>query len=159
LNFNKWRAMSFSDLYYKHIMLRKSCGSCHFTNLQRPSDITLADFWGWQKTDRKINKDGKGVSLVLVNTEKGREIFDAIRDRLVVIPAEVADCMQPQLQHPAELNPLSDEFEKDYVETGFEAAYRKYTADVKDKSKRGGLKKIRKGIKKIFVLLHLCKGE
>lgn len=149
--------MGFSDLYYKHIMLRKSCGSCHFTNLQRPSDITLADFWGWKKTDKKINKDDKGVSLVFVNTEKGREIFEAVKDRLVVIPAEVDNCIQPQLQHPAELNPLSDEFEKDYVEHGFEAVYRKYASEEKKRSKRNGLRKLGEVIRKICVLLHLHK--
>lgn len=41
--------MSFTFLFYKHIMFRKSCGKCHFANTKRPSDITIADFWGWEK--------------------------------------------------------------------------------------------------------------
>lgn len=62
--------MSFTYLFYQNIMFRHSCGKCHFANTQRPSDITIADFWGWEKTDPEFNKDNKGVSLVLVNTEK-----------------------------------------------------------------------------------------
>lgn len=34
----------YTDLFYKHIMLRQSCGNCHFCNTARPSDITIADF-------------------------------------------------------------------------------------------------------------------
>lgn len=62
--------MSFTYLFYQYITFRYSCGKCHFCNTRRPSDITIADYWGWQKTDPNINKDDKGVSLVFVNTEK-----------------------------------------------------------------------------------------
>ena len=67
-------ARKYTRLFCEHIMFRKSCGVCHFANTVRPSDITIADFWGWQKTDESFNKDDKGVSLVLCNTKKGRAI-------------------------------------------------------------------------------------
>lgn len=38
--------MSFTYLFYQHIMFRQSCEKCHYTNTRRPSDITIADFWG-----------------------------------------------------------------------------------------------------------------
>lgn len=112
--------MSFTFLFYKHIMFRKSCGNCHFTNTKRPSDITIADFWGWQKTDPNINKDNKGVSLVFVNTEKGRRLFEAVRNDLDVIPAKLEDCMQPNLQHPSVIHPKRMAFERDFAQHGFE---------------------------------------
>lgn len=111
--------MSFTYLFYRHIMFRHSCGKCHFCNTKRPSDITIADFWGWQKTDPNINKDDKGVSLVLVNTEKGRKLFEAIRNDLIVIPAELENCLQPNLQHPSVFHSQYKDFEKDYHEKGF----------------------------------------
>lgn len=100
-------------------MFRHSCGKCHFCNTKRPSDITIADFWGWQKTAPNINKDDKGVSLVLVNTEKGRKLFEAIRNDLIVIPAELENCLQPNLQHPSVFHSQYKDFEKDYKEKGF----------------------------------------
>lgn len=66
----------YTYLFYKHIMLRKSCEKCPYTNLQRPSDITLADFWGWEKTNPSLNKDNKGISLLFLNTQKGQDLFN-----------------------------------------------------------------------------------
>ena len=118
--------MSFTYLFYQHIMFRHSCGVCPYTNTKRPSDITIADFWGWEKTDSDINKDDKGVSLVLVNTEKGRELFEAVKDRMTVIPAKLEYCLQPNLQHPSSINDHRDKFEKAYKRHGFGYVYYRY---------------------------------
>ena len=107
-------------------MFRHSCGVCHFCNTHRPSDITIADFWGWQKTDPEFNKDDKGVSLVLVNTEKGRKLWEAVRDDMDWFPANLEDCMQPNLQHPSIIHPKRIEFEEYYVKFGIETAYKKF---------------------------------
>lgn len=128
--------MSFTYLFYQHIMFRQSCEKCHFANTRRPSDITLADFWGWEKTDPNINKDDKGVSLVLVNTEKGRELFEKIKDRMIVVPARLEDCLQPNLQHPSVFSQKYSDFEHDYMEKGFEYVYKKYGVDGRFKRMR-----------------------
>lgn len=118
--------MSFTYLFYKHIMFRKSCGNCHFTNIKRPSDITIADFWGWENTDSAFNADNKGVSLVLLNTEKGRKLFDAVQDRMNTIPAELDKCLQPNMQHPSEMHPQSEKFFSDYTRKGFKYVMWRY---------------------------------
>lgn len=116
----------FKKLFYMHIMLRQSCGKCHYTNTRRPSDITLGDYWGWEKTDPNFNKDDKGVSLILINTPRGQEIFDKIQDRIIVIPAKLEDCLQPNLQHPTAIHPRRMDFERDYVRRNFEYVLKKY---------------------------------
>ena len=118
--------MNFTYVFYQHIMFRHSCGKCHFCNTARPSDITIADFWGWEKTDPDINKDNKGVSLVLVNTPKGREIFEAVKDKLNTIPAELENCLQPNLQHPSVIHPKRMDFEREYIKHGFKYVMYKY---------------------------------
>lgn len=120
------RKISFTDLFYQHIMFRESCGKCHFANTRRPSDITLGDFWGWEKTDPTFNKDDKGVSLVLINTEKGRKLFKAVEDRMTIFPVKLEDCLQPNLQHPSVMNPKYEDFRLDYEKEGFEYVLRKY---------------------------------
>lgn len=118
--------MSFTFLFYKNIMFRKSCGKCHFTNTKRPSDITIADFWGWEKTDSKFNADNKGVSLVLLNSEKGRILFEAVKDRMIVFPTDIDSCMQPNMETPTKQGKGRDKFERDYITKGFKYVYFKY---------------------------------
>ena len=63
-----------SELYSSNVALRPSCHNCYFTNLNRVSDITLGDFWGIQDIKPDFD-DNKGVSVILVNTLKGKNIF------------------------------------------------------------------------------------
>ena len=116
--------MWYTKTFYQHIMFRHSCGNCHFCNTKRPSDITIADFWGWQKQDSNINSDDKGLNLVLVNTPKGKELFEAIKERLIVIDASPEAYMQPNLKHPSRIHKKRIRFEMDYIKKGFEYVYK-----------------------------------
>jgi len=120
-------ADTYTDTFYEHIILRHSCGVCHFTNYQRPSDITIADFWGWQKAvGEEFGADDKGVSLVMVNTEKGKRWFDAVKKDINYLESNTKDCIQPNLQHPTIFHPKRDVFEHDYREKGFGYIMNKY---------------------------------
>lgn len=116
----------FTSLFYKHIMFRHSCEVCHYTNLQRPSDITLADFWGWENNVPGMNDDDKGLSLMLLNTEKGKEIFDAINHCLDMREVSLENSLQPNLQYPSTTHPLRLKFEDDYKKYGFKYVLRQY---------------------------------
>ena len=117
----------YSTLFCSSIMYRPSCGNCHFCNTKRPSDITIADFWGCEKTNQSINKDDKGVSLLLINTIKGNKVFNDIKDLLDSYKVKLEDCLQPNLMYPTKLSSKSDEFEKLYQINGFEYIIKKYT--------------------------------
>lgn len=116
----------FTSLFYKNIMLRQSCGNCHFTNTTRPSDITLADFWGWENNVPGFNDDNKGVSLVLLNTELGKKIFSDVRYVLNTNEVSLNNSLQPNLQHPTEMHPNRIDFETTYKSRGFLYAMQKY---------------------------------
>ena len=117
---------SFTYVFYQHISFRMSCGNCHFCNLTRPSDLTLADYWGWQRTDNQFNTDDKGCSLVLLNTEKGKGLFETIKDKMNTIPANLENVMQPNLEHPSVFHPKRLDFERDYEKHGFKYVLKKY---------------------------------
>lgn len=75
-----------TDDYYmrtflKNTILRDSCYACSFKKKYRISDITLADFWGIQNELPEFDDD-KGTSLMIINSEKGKEIFEDIRQNL-----------------------------------------------------------------------------
>ena len=117
--------MTYTFLFYKHIIFRHSCRNCHYCNTCRPSDITISDFWGHEKTAPHI-ADDKGLSLILVNTEKGKRLFEMIQKDLDIIPAKLEDCMQPNLKHPSAMHKDRNAFERYYVKYGLEAAMRRF---------------------------------
>ena len=61
-----------ADLY-----LRPSCYFCQVKDHRSGSDITLGDFWGIEQLHPEVD-DNKGVSLILINSEKGERIIDKI---------------------------------------------------------------------------------
>ncbi len=125
----KGSGTGYTTLFYEHIMFRHSCGKCHFANTVRPGDITLADFWGWEKTDPSLNADDRGISLVFLNTEKGRRLFEGAGKYMDIVPAELDMCIQSNMRMPSGINPYRMKFEEDYVKYGFEYVYSRYGED------------------------------
>ena len=60
---------------------RPSCYECRFKGFPQKADITLADFWGIEDIDTTMDQD-KGTSLVMVNSDKGQALFEAIKDKI-----------------------------------------------------------------------------
>jgi coenzyme F420-reducing hydrogenase beta subunit len=80
LNKDEWFAG-----FLKNIFLMKSCYDCKFNLLTRPGDISLGDFWGISKIDIEFYKknNDRGVSLVILNSEKGKSLFNSIENNIV----------------------------------------------------------------------------
>ena len=116
----------FTDVFYQHIAFRLSCGNCHFCNMHRPSDLTLADYWGSERTDTNFNADDKGCSLVLLNTDKGIELFENIKNKMNMIPARLENVRQPNLEHPSVIHKDRMNFEVHYQKYGFAKTFEKY---------------------------------
>lgn len=119
---------SFFQLFVRNYMLMPSCHNCKFANFNRASDITLGDFWGIERTMPDFDDD-KGISLVLVNSAKGKSVFDAIRDSLDVRESCKQNCLQPQrsLQGSPPRHKYSDQFWKGYHKRGMRYVMVKYT--------------------------------
>ena len=58
-----------------NLYIRPCCGDCQFKGIPRKSDVTFADFWG---IDKEFDDD-KGTSMLLINSDKGREYFDKVK--------------------------------------------------------------------------------
>ncbi len=65
---------------YSNLYIRKCCGDCCFKGIPRKADVTFADFWGIEKTF----DDDKGTSMLLINSKKGKEYFEKVRERMEV---------------------------------------------------------------------------
>ena len=60
---------AYERAFHGSLMLRSSCGECSFAPLPRQGDLTLGDFWHIAKYNPGFASE-KGVSLVLINSEK-----------------------------------------------------------------------------------------
>lgn len=72
-----------NDLYMRaflsNLCLRKTCTNCKFQTIPRQGDVTIGDFWGIWKFDKKLN-DEKGTSVVLNNNKKGTYLIDILKN-------------------------------------------------------------------------------
>lgn len=118
------------DIYYQlyDYMVSKACFECPFTNLNRNSDITVGDFHEFSSKLGKFN-DAKGVSLVILNTKKGLEIFEKLKPNIYYESKKENECIQPQLTKPLKKPKKYDDFVSDYDKFGFEYVAKKYTSN------------------------------
>ena len=116
----------YTNIFYKHIALRHSCAICHYTNIIRPSDITIADFWGWEKNGITMNLDDKGISLIIINTVKGEFLLNKCKSYLDIRMVDIYQSLQPNLQYPSAFHSLRNAFENDYKTLGFPKIAKKY---------------------------------
>ena len=87
--------------------------------------MTIGDYWGIDKTHPEIN-DNKGLSVVLVNTQKGYDVFLRVAENAKVLETKAEDAIQTALQHNAKPKSNYDVFWKEYQENGFDYIVQKY---------------------------------
>ncbi len=104
-----------NDSYYSMFLnadsYREGCYQCQYARPERDGDITIGDFWGFEKAyDRaQIAKDAKisleeGNSLIAVNTEKGLSICNKLNgEKMWLYAADYEEAVKynPQLSQPS----------------------------------------------------------
>ncbi len=76
--------------------IRKSCHECHYANTHRQGDITLADYWGYRAHNLKMNNYFDGISLILVNSNRGKALLEEIASDLQIELASLEDAKRGQ---------------------------------------------------------------
>jgi acetyltransferase-like isoleucine patch superfamily enzyme/coenzyme F420-reducing hydrogenase beta subunit len=71
----------YSLAYHSGMIDRPSCYECPFKGYPRMADITLADFWDKNHVASVLD-DNIGTSAVIINSQKGWNLFDKISYRL-----------------------------------------------------------------------------
>ena len=118
----------YMQAFLKNLCLRPSCYECAFKTLDRDSDITLADFWGVQNVHPEMDDD-KGISLVLLHSKKGRELFEEIMHQLSFQSTDIHNAIKynSSAVRSSSRNPQRDKFIKDIKNSDFELVVKKYT--------------------------------
>lgn len=81
---NSFTADPYSRSFVMNYTLRENCFNCRYSRAERCSDITIADFWGYSPQDLKFHSYRKGTSLMIVNSEKGRSLFNLIKKLCII---------------------------------------------------------------------------
>ena len=67
--------------FIKGDITREDCYQCPFTTVERTGDITLADFWDIHKYHPTFPNLPDGVSLILINSNKGNNIWEQVKSK------------------------------------------------------------------------------
>jgi len=116
-------ASAFMNVYYSGRITRESCYECKYTSLQRVSDLTISDFWGLENALPEF-EDALGISMVMVNTEKGQNLFDKTEGQK--LRADISAAKQPQLHKPCDKPSDRERSKKIYSEQGVYPLIKKY---------------------------------
>ncbi len=81
--YKDFREDLFGRAFNANLVFRSSCENCCFKGFSRISDITLGDFWGIKEFIKNFDDD-LGTSLIIVHSEKGKEILKALSSKLNV---------------------------------------------------------------------------
>ncbi|MCK4983260.1 MAG: Coenzyme F420 hydrogenase/dehydrogenase, beta subunit C-terminal domain [Victivallaceae bacterium] len=120
---------SYSVGFTKGLFLRDSCYKCQYSTLGRQGDITIADFWGYQPSGWKFVDYDKGCSLLMLNSELGKKIFNAISEKLMFEEKTIQDAIRgnQSLQKPFPKGAHAAEFWRDFLDgKDFETIAEKY---------------------------------
>ncbi len=90
---NKYKyGNSYADPYYSYFLkgsiYRECCYKCKYASEKRTGDITLGDYWGIEKLHPEFY-DKKGISLVILNTKKGKKLFEDVKKEIVYIESNI----------------------------------------------------------------------
>ena len=149
-----------NSLYYNGFMegylYRSGCYTCPYATEKRVADLTLGDFWGIGEETPYPNAAAelkKGLSLILVHTDKGQALLNACAPALVTTVRTPAEAVKKnhQLRHPTPDSPAARRFHNLYGKKG--AAYA--IAHCNEKKRR--TLRLRRAIRHCPPLLALCR--
>lgn len=101
---------SFVDNY----ALRENCFHCNYSKLQRVSDLTIADFWGYLPKSLKFLNCELGVSIIIVNNEKGGKLVDFIRNDIIFEKRDYKECDNLNMYQPQPKPADYEDYWRDY---------------------------------------------
>lgn len=123
----------YSDLFMKgyiekSLYIRFCCEHCVYKSVPHESDITLGDFWGVERFIPNIDSTD-GVSVVMVNSEKGKNILEFIKEKIFCVESTLDAVIESnrRLYSSVKLDTNAKAFYKLLEKDGFEKAIVKYT--------------------------------
>ncbi len=99
----------YNPFYHIGFISRPSCTNCKYASFKRVSDITIGDY-SKKQYDSEVFDRNRGLSTVLVNSEKGCKLISLCENELVLCKCDYEDVLQIRLSTCAEENSKRREF-------------------------------------------------
>lgn len=135
----------YKKLFYEHNVLRECCYACPYKNLDRVGDISIADAWGIAKANPEFD-DNHGVSLVLCNTQKGKQWLEKAFKSCEFKICEMNDYMQEPFIKSFAKPDNYDSFWKEYFSEDFAEIVKRHYADSKKQQLKWCIKRVVKAV-------------
>ena len=138
----------FFSLYLTHHSARPSCFSCAFRHCRHVSDITIADCWGIDSVSPDFD-DNKGCTTFIIQSEKGKDVFEAIKNKANHIDYGIQNVRQynKHIENQAVKPQDYEAFNQDYKLHGFMSASKRV---LRKQNNRGLITRIKGIIKRII---------
>ncbi|MBU5487425.1 Coenzyme F420 hydrogenase/dehydrogenase, beta subunit C-terminal domain [Clostridium sp. MSJ-8] len=121
------RLSSYYTFFLNGDIYRENCYSCPYARKERVSDITIGDYWGIRKEQSELlNKEeydeNKGISCALVNTEKGKKLFEGMGKWICLDKSSYEKISRGngQLKKPSDESKIRNYILNMYVTEGYE---------------------------------------
>lgn len=117
---------SYFHCFLNGCTLQEHCYNCKYANLERISDITIADAWGIEQEYPELLKNkfdkNKGISLVLINSNKGLSSFNKIKENIIFEEVNINKLRKYNhpLRQPSIKNELRERYLEVYKNNGYE---------------------------------------
>lgn len=118
-----------TDVYYDNFikgnMHRTSCFQCKYACGERYGDITLGDFWGYQKANLKMSV-AEGVSCCLLNTEKAKSLLEGIPVNAEYVDVDIIVQGNTHLRKTSKKGALWESVMNEIRDNGFDNLYSQF---------------------------------
>ena len=113
-----------------NFFMRPCCSKCKYKERIRVADITIGDFWGLKGSKEDLFK---GISVVLINTDKGKVYLNSVADKLFIEKHSYDEAAKGNgcLLTPAPMGIHRDEFFDKIYDTEFETMVWKLLGETK----------------------------
>lgn len=140
--------------YHTNVYCRPSCYTCQYKGFPRMADITIADYWGIEKIDKNLDNN-IGTSMILLNSKKGIEYFDSVKDKLEWIETPFESILPGNIALTKSIEPAKIDREKFFADLDketFDAVTEKYFP--LNKNKKRFKQQVKTALKQMFRILR-----
>lgn len=136
----------YTTAFLNGLFYTDNCYSCKYARKERVSDITLGDSWG---SNLANDQKGKGISLILCQTERGKELLS--HTNIVTKPVDIDNAIahNHQLNKPSQKPENRNEF-FEMIKSGKSFNYAVFKCFPKEC--------IKQEVKKVLIRLRLIGG-